>query len=420
MSITNDVGPWQYTASGSNATFAYLNKIFDEDELVVEVDGVLQTLSDYSVTGVGEDAGGTIVFDSNPTAAAVVVIYIDLEIVQPLTFLDNSRFPAANANDSIDRLTRLHQQAQHRIERTVRVDEQEDALDELPSASARRGKVVMFEDTAAAALTVGTPTTTVVVAASDTAAGIVELATNAETITGTDATRAVTPASLQALTATETRDGIVELATTAEAVTGTDTARAVTPAGVAAAIAAGSAALGWVPLARFVPTAAATFTISGASYFASTYSKLRLNLVGIRPATDNDDLRLRVSIAASVKSGASDYAWQYVAMSITSSAPVYANDGADSEIEVAENIGNASTEGLAGTLDLSSPASTTVIKQISWNAVFFNGSTQLIRVHGEGAYVSGVEALDQLVFHWATGGNFAAVGECFLEGLKTS
>lgn len=75
-------------------------------------------------------------------------------------------------------------------------------------------------------------------AASTTVAGIVELATTAETITGTDATRAVTPAGLAARTATEARAGIVELATTAEASAGTDTTRAVTPAGVKAAITA--------------------------------------------------------------------------------------------------------------------------------------------------------------------------------------
>ena len=71
-------------------------------------------------------------------------------------------------------------------------------------------------------------------AASATVAGLVELATDAETQTGTDTARAITPANLAARTATETRTGIVELATTAEVVTGTDTARAVTPAGVAA------------------------------------------------------------------------------------------------------------------------------------------------------------------------------------------
>ena len=71
--------------------------------------------------------------------------------------------------------------------------------------------------------------------ASETVKGKVELATDAETQTGTDTSRAITPANLTARTATETRTGIVELATTAEVVTGTDTSRSVTPAGDMAA-----------------------------------------------------------------------------------------------------------------------------------------------------------------------------------------
>ena len=70
--------------------------------------------------------------------------------------------------------------------------------------------------------------------------GIVELATQAETLLGTDETRAVTPAGVKfhidERIAWVGAAGIVELATSAEAVTGTDTARAVTPAGVKAAI----------------------------------------------------------------------------------------------------------------------------------------------------------------------------------------
>lgn len=79
-----------------------------------------------------------------------------------------------------------------------------------------------------------------VVDASATVKGIVELATDAETTTGTDTVRATTPANVKAAidarTATSSAAGIVELATDAEAITGTDTARATTPANVRAAI----------------------------------------------------------------------------------------------------------------------------------------------------------------------------------------
>jgi len=84
--------------------------------------------------------------------------------------------------------------------------------------------------------------------ASDTIKGKVELATDAETVTGTDTERAVTPSGVKAAIdastgvpdATDTVKGKVELATTAEAAAGLSTALAVTPAGVAAAIASTS------------------------------------------------------------------------------------------------------------------------------------------------------------------------------------
>lgn len=111
---------------------------------------------------------------------------------------------------------------------------------------------------------VGTVTTgsvdAVVSAASLTLAGKVELATVAETNTGTDATRAVTPDGLDGFTgsaqivtvgtllagdvttqvsaSSETLAGKVELATDAETVTGTDTARATTPANITAKMSA--------------------------------------------------------------------------------------------------------------------------------------------------------------------------------------
>lgn len=80
-------------------------------------------------------------------------------------------------------------------------------------------------------------TTLSVATASTTVSGIVELATNTETQTGSDAARAVTPAGLTSRTATETRTGLIELATQAEVDAGTDSERAVTSstlAGVAA------------------------------------------------------------------------------------------------------------------------------------------------------------------------------------------
>lgn len=106
-------------------------------------------------------------------------------------------------------------------------------------------------------VSVDTDITDIVTAASETAAGKVELATDAETITGTDTARAVTPANLQAKVASDTAKGIVELATDAEVVTGSDTARAVTPAGLHNKTAS-EAARGVVELATAAETTTGT------------------------------------------------------------------------------------------------------------------------------------------------------------------
>lgn len=87
-------------------------------------------------------------------------------------------------------------------------------------------KVSAFE---AASLTFG-DTNFLVSQATTEQQGIAELATNAETQTGTDNERIVTPAGLSSRTATTTRTGLVELATNTETQTGTDSQTAVTPA----------------------------------------------------------------------------------------------------------------------------------------------------------------------------------------------
>lgn len=67
--------------------------------------------------------------------------------------------------------------------------------------------------------------------ANESVKGIIEIATQVETDTGTDDTRAITPLKLKALTlnSSESVKGRIEIATQAETNTGTDDTRAITP-----------------------------------------------------------------------------------------------------------------------------------------------------------------------------------------------
>lgn len=71
-------------------------------------------------------------------------------------------------------------------------------------------------------------------AATETQAGIAEIATQAETTTGLNDTRIITPLKLATRAASLTLSGLIELATQAEVDAGTDAVRAVTPATLAA------------------------------------------------------------------------------------------------------------------------------------------------------------------------------------------
>jgi hypothetical protein len=102
--------------------------------------------------------------------------------------------------------------------------------------------------------------------ASETVKGIVELATGAESLTGSDNTRAVHPAGLKHVldnrNATETIRGLIELATQAEANAGTDAERAITPATLKGVL----ATTGTLSLARkysqLLSTSATSYTIT--------------------------------------------------------------------------------------------------------------------------------------------------------------
>lgn len=77
--------------------------------------------------------------------------------------------------------------------------------------------------------------------ATESAVGMLEIATSAETLALTDDTRAVTPAKLSALAASTTQRGIAELATGAEAAALSDATRVVTPSALASVLATTSA-----------------------------------------------------------------------------------------------------------------------------------------------------------------------------------
>lgn len=113
----------QHTAAGGETSFAYDFPIFDEAHLVVELDGVVQTLTtNYTVNGVGEQTGGTItlVSPASATAAQVWTLYRDVPEARTTDFQTRGDFNAVTVNRELDLLTMMIQQLRNDFDRTIR------------------------------------------------------------------------------------------------------------------------------------------------------------------------------------------------------------------------------------------------------------------------------------------------------------
>lgn len=124
MTISNGNRKNQYTANGSNDTFAYTFKIFTDAEIAVDVDGVTKTLTThYTVTGEGVDAGGDVVFTTGniPAADATVTLTRNVPLTQEIDYVENDDFPASSHEEALDRAIMLIQQLQEQIDRTAHV-----------------------------------------------------------------------------------------------------------------------------------------------------------------------------------------------------------------------------------------------------------------------------------------------------------
>jgi Collagen triple helix repeat (20 copies) len=96
-----------YTGDGLQKTFAYPYRILDALDLRVTVNGAL--VSNYTVAGVNQPAGGSITFTIAPVAGAQIELERSTAIVQPLDYIANDNFPAETHELGLDRLTMILQ-----------------------------------------------------------------------------------------------------------------------------------------------------------------------------------------------------------------------------------------------------------------------------------------------------------------------
>jgi hypothetical protein len=127
MAVSSTTNKVIYNGNGTT-TFPYTFKIFADTDLIVtkvtiadetEVDLTLTT--DYTVTDVGEEAGGNVELVSALTSAYKLVIRRVVPFLQATDYVENDNFPAESHEEALDRCAMRDQQLQEQIDRCLKV-----------------------------------------------------------------------------------------------------------------------------------------------------------------------------------------------------------------------------------------------------------------------------------------------------------
>ena len=132
MTVSSETSKVTYSGNGSTDTFAYTFLILDDDEILVQKKvtstGVLTTLiktTDYTVSGVGEAAGGNIVLVDPATDApsgSQIVLTRNMTLTQETDYNEYDNFPAESHEEALDRLTMIDQQQSEELDRSLKLD----------------------------------------------------------------------------------------------------------------------------------------------------------------------------------------------------------------------------------------------------------------------------------------------------------
>jgi len=148
MTITTNDTRDEYTATAGQTLFNYTFKIFESTDLNVYVTPVGQDPDDdvdivtgYSVTGIGDENGGTITLVTPTTAGDSVTIVSDIPESRTTDYQNNGDFLPDTVNDDFDKVVSLVKQANDKVNRTVSFQQSEQGVSnlELPAPVALKG-----------------------------------------------------------------------------------------------------------------------------------------------------------------------------------------------------------------------------------------------------------------------------------------
>ncbi len=166
MTVSSTTTKKSANGDGSNDTFPYDFKIFDDDDITVVIrtdstgaEATKTKTTHYTVTGVGSASGGNVVFTSGniPVSGETVVLLRNTARTQLTDYVANDPFPAESHEDALDKLTLITQELEEEIGRSLKVSQTNIiATSEFTDdATARANKVLGFDGSGDLQVTAG-------------------------------------------------------------------------------------------------------------------------------------------------------------------------------------------------------------------------------------------------------------------------
>ena len=153
MTISTTESRISYNGNGVTTVFAFPYRFLANGDLVVlavsaaGVETVKTLTTDYTLTGAGDDAGGSVTMLVAPASGTRLVIYRDTEVVQETDYISGDPFPAETHERALDRLTMIAQEIGSDADRSIKVPvgDSSSLTTTLPAAANRLDKFIVFD-----------------------------------------------------------------------------------------------------------------------------------------------------------------------------------------------------------------------------------------------------------------------------------
>ena len=128
INLTDDAPRISYTVSTSTSTFQVPFEFFDAEDLVVVVGGTTKTLTThYTVSQNTNKTGSITMTTGNAVSSGTVIIFRNIPFKRTTDFPTSGSFDMDTLNTELDRNIALFDDQQDRIDRAVRLNDNDDA-----------------------------------------------------------------------------------------------------------------------------------------------------------------------------------------------------------------------------------------------------------------------------------------------------